>query len=83
MGKTTEEDLEILTTRYGCEDVRANLNRVSKDPNYENCFVIKYDTGQSISKGVSKTDAQDSTIIKAILPSDLEEKFRTKDLKAM
>ncbi len=83
MGKTTEEDLEILTSRYGCEDVRANLNRVSKDPNYENCFVIKYDTGQTISKGVSKTDAQDSTIIKAILPSDLEEKFRTKDLKAM
>ncbi|GAA0101695.1 hypothetical protein UT300012_24100 [Paraclostridium bifermentans] len=83
IGKTNSVDLEILKDRYGCEDIVNDINLVSKDVDFENCFVIKYDTGQNVSGGAVKSEARDSAIIKTVVYKELEEQFRTRDLKEM
>ena len=83
IGKTNETDRAILTERYGCNDIAKDIELVSKNVDYENCFVIKYDTGQSISSAGVKSEARDSAIIKTIVHKELREKFRTRDLKEM
>lgn len=83
IGKTNDDDKKILTERYGCKDIAKDIELVSEDANYENCFVIKYDTGQNISNGGVKSEARDSAIIKTVLYGELERKFMTRDLKEM
>lgn len=70
IGKSNDNDVERLIKDYDCAHIKDDILRLRED-GYQHCFVIDFDTGKTI----------DTTIFKTILPPDIMESFRTKDLK--
>lgn len=70
IGKSNDNDVERLVNDYNCRHIKDDILRLRED-GYQHCFVIDFDTGKTI----------DTTIFKTILPPDIMESFRTKDLK--
>lgn len=72
VGKLDTEDIDILVESYGCAPIKDYMLAISNDEyeSYRNCFAIHYDIGYKVDKA----------IIKAVLPKEIEEKFRTRDI---
>lgn len=70
IGKANDNDIDRLIKDYDCGHIKNDIYKLRED-GYQYCFVIDFDTGKTI----------DNTIFKTILPPDMMENFRTKDLK--
>lgn len=72
VGHIDKQDVEKLRDKYGCEDLFSSLETIRLDPEYKNCFAIKYDTGNERGK----------TVFRVELPKDVIANFKTRDDKS-
>ena len=70
-GKLSPGDIEKLCVEYDAEDMRKDLEKIKDGDKYEHCLAIKYDTGADTNE----------IMYKVVLPDDMVEQFRTRDLK--
>lgn len=71
-GLLNSADIEKLDKEFDCGEIVPYLNKIKDDNKFTNCFAIKYNTGKT----------RDKTIFKVIVPPEMEEELRTKDVVA-
>lgn len=71
IGHVDKKDMLTLCESYSCEDIATELTVIREDPDFANCFAIKYDTGNERGK----------TVFKVELPKDVIADFKTRDDK--
>lgn len=72
VGKVSSHDANKLINEFDCKELEEYLDLICNQQTeyYRNCFAIKYDTGYKVDK----------CIIKAIVPDNMEQSFRTRDI---
>ena len=72
VGLVEESDIPILVNDFGCGEIETYLNLINgnKQENWRNCFAVLNDNGLK----------KDKAIFKAVLPKEMTEHLRTRDV---